>query len=109
MTVISTLGVVTVFGLILEKLETVINTNLYKSIGSAAVLFTALIGTPLHEIAHWSVCKLFEFNIIDVELLRPIAYKKRRRFRLSSGNPRFFKCRDESIKSFTVEHIFAII
>ena len=27
LTVISTLGVVTVFGLILEKLETVINTN----------------------------------------------------------------------------------
>lgn len=75
LTIICTLGVVTVFGLLLEKLETVINTNLYKSLGSGAVLFTAAIGTPLHEIAHWLVCKLFGFTIIDVELLRPVAYK----------------------------------
>lgn len=74
--VCSTLGMFTVFGLVLEKLEGIINTNLYKSIGSAAVLFTAAIGTPLHEIAHWIVCKLFGYKIIDVELLRPVAYKR---------------------------------
>lgn len=76
LTLASTLGVIAVFGIILEKLETVINTKLYRSLGSFAVLFTAAIGTPLHETAHWLICKLFGFKIHDVELLRPVAFKQ---------------------------------
>ena len=73
--VTSTAGVFILFGWILEKLEAVINTRMTMSIGQDAVLVTAAVGTPLHEIAHWIGCKIFGFKVVDVDLLRPVAYK----------------------------------
>ena len=73
--VLSTLGILFVFGWTLDNLERIIMTRMYRSIGQGAVLVTAAVGTPLHEIAHWLGCKLFGFKVIEVELLRPVAYK----------------------------------
>lgn len=73
--ILSTLGIVTLFGFVLEKLESLVNSRLYSSLGSGTVLFTAVVGTPLHETAHWLGCKLFGFKVHEVVLLRPKAYK----------------------------------
>lgn len=73
--VASTIGIITLFGYILDKLELLVNTKLYSIFGSGAILFTAIIGTPLHETAHWIGCKLFGFKVHEVQLLRPRAYK----------------------------------
>lgn len=73
--VISTVGVFVLFGFVLERLEIIITGRMYQDIGGAAVLFTAVVGTPLHEIAHWLGCKLFGFHVVEVRLLRPIEYK----------------------------------
>lgn len=71
----STLGVLTVFGWVLENLEWHINYRMYRTLGSGAVLATAVVGTPIHEASHWLACKMFGFEVVDVELLRPVAYK----------------------------------
>lgn len=73
--ILSTLGILTLFGYILDRMEIVVNSKLYESLGRGTVLFTAIIGTPLHEIAHWLGCILFGFKVHNVELLRPIKYK----------------------------------
>lgn len=73
--IVSTLGILTLFGFVLEKMEAIVNTRLHASLGKGAVLFTAIIGTPLHETAHWLGCKIFGFKVHEVELLRPIKYR----------------------------------
>lgn len=73
---LSTLGVATLFGFILEKMEAIVNSRLFETLGKGTVLFTAIIGTPLHETAHWLGCKLFGFKVLDVELLRPLKYRQ---------------------------------
>lgn len=72
---ISTLGILTLFGIVLEKLEKIINASLYSNLGKNTVLFTAAIGTPLHEISHWIGCKIFGFQVNEVVLLRPKMYR----------------------------------
>lgn len=72
---LSTAGVFIIFGFILGKLETIIDTRLVMSAGMNAILITAIVGTPLHETAHWIGCKIFGFKVLDVDLLRPVAFK----------------------------------
>ena len=74
--VLSTAGVFIALGWMLEKLETIIHTRMALSVGQDVILVTSVVGTPLHEIAHWIGCKIFGFKIIDVDLLRPVAYKR---------------------------------
>ena len=73
--VVSTIGVFVLFGLILDQLEAIIYTRMASATGHNMVLITGIVGTPLHEIAHWLGCKLFGFKVIDVDLFRPIASK----------------------------------
>ena len=73
--VISTLGVMVLFGWALDRMEYVIMQRMFRTIGLNAVLITAAVGTPLHEIAHFLGCKLFGFEVYEVVLLRPVAFK----------------------------------
>lgn len=73
--ILSTLGVVILFGFVLEKLETVVFKQLMAMLGTGAVLITAIVGTPIHELSHLVGCWLFGFDVKEVALLRPIAYK----------------------------------
>lgn len=73
---LSTLGIAVLFGYILERMESIVNARLYETLGRGTTLFTAIIGTPLHETAHWLGCKIFGFNVIEVELLRPFKYRE---------------------------------
>ena len=71
--VASTIGVFVLFGLVLDQLEAIIYTRMASATGRSMVLVTGIVGTPLHEIAHWLGCKLFGFKVIDVDLFRPVA------------------------------------
>ena len=69
----STLGVLILFGLLLDKLENTTHSFLYAVFGWGAIVFTGLVGTPVHELGHWLGCKLFGFHVSDVALFRPVA------------------------------------
>ena len=72
---LSTIGVFILFGWILDKLEYTIYSRMIASSGQNVILVTGIVGTPLHEIAHWIGCKIFGFTVIDVDLFRPVACK----------------------------------
>ncbi len=69
----STIGTLTVLGLILGVVTNRSDQLMYQVFGWGGILFTGLIGTPVHELGHWLMCKLFGFTVIDVSLFRPIA------------------------------------
>lgn len=71
----STLGIFVLFGLVLDYMESLVNGQLYGVLGGGAILFTAIIGTPLHETAHWLGCKLFGFQVHEFVPLRPLQYR----------------------------------
>lgn len=70
---VCTMGILIGFGLLIGYLEDVTHTRLMTTFGWWAVVFTGLIGTPVHELGHWVGCKLFGFQVTDVALFRPIA------------------------------------
>ena len=57
--VLSTLGVIILFGSIMEKLEGVVFEQMMTKFGTGAVLITAIVGTPIHELSHLVGCWLF--------------------------------------------------
>lgn len=61
------------FGLLIDQLEAITHTYLMSVFGWGAIIFTGLIGTPIHEIGHWLGCKLFGFKVMEVSLFRPLA------------------------------------
>ena len=69
----ATLGILIVFGFVLGWLEARVNSRLSSALGWGAVLLTAAVGTPVHEICHWLMCKLFGLKVVDVALFRPVA------------------------------------
>ncbi len=68
-----TVGVLVAFGLILGKMESMVNDRLVTTFGYGAILATAFVGTPIHELSHLLVALLFGFRIIRVELFRPFS------------------------------------
>lgn len=68
-----TLGILMVFGFVIDQLEAITHTYLMSVFGWGAIVFTGLIGTPIHEIGHWLGCKLFGFKVMEVSLFRPLA------------------------------------
>ena len=43
--------------------------------GFNGILFTGILGTPLHELSHYVMCLIFKHNIVRVELFRPSSCK----------------------------------
>ena len=70
---LSTFGVVILFGLILGFLETKSQTYLYGAFGWAGIVVTGIIGTPIHEMAHFLMCLPFGIKVYEVSLFRPFA------------------------------------
>src|SRR3989338_10317651 len=65
------LGIFFVFGFILAKLQNW-TCNLYRqTVGWRGILWTAWIGTPIHEIGHIFFAKLFRHKIEEVNIFRP--------------------------------------
>ncbi len=72
---LSTFGVLIGFGLILGVLETKNQSLMYSSLGWFGICITGIIGTPVHEIAHYILCLPFGIHVEEVSLFRPIAGK----------------------------------
>lgn len=69
----ATVGVLVACGLVLGFLEGRATGYLYSVLGWAGIVITGLVGTPIHELGHFLMCKLFGFRVWEVALFRPIA------------------------------------
>ena len=69
----ATVGVLMVCGLVLGFVEGRSTAFLMRAFGWGGVVVTGLVGTPVHELGHLLVGKLFGFHITDVALFRPFA------------------------------------
>lgn len=69
--ILGVFGIFFVFGYVLSFLQTKTHANYRRSIGWKGILFTAWIGTPIHEIGHVVFAKLFRHHIIKVSLFKP--------------------------------------
>jgi len=65
------LGIFFVFGFILAKLQTWTQTNYRQVIGWNGILFTAWIGTPIHELGHAFFAIIFRHKIQHISLFEP--------------------------------------
>lgn len=65
------LGAFFLLGFLLSKLNHHIQSNYYRLGGWHAILFTAWIGTPLHELGHVLFCIIFHHKIQAVSLFKP--------------------------------------
>lgn len=66
---ISLVGLLIVFGLILGLLERKANSYFFATFGYKGILATAWIGTPVHEVGHALMCLIFGHKIMDIRLL----------------------------------------
>jgi len=71
--IISIFGVFFVFGLLLSKIQTAILKNYTSSVGWRGLLWTAWLGTPVHEYSHAFFAILFHHQINDIVLFSPNA------------------------------------
>ncbi|MCR3761639.1 hypothetical protein [Clostridium felsineum] len=63
-------GIIIVAGFILGFLRNNTIANLQRSFGMKAVMITALIGTPIHELSHALIAIIFGHRIVDIKLLQ---------------------------------------
>jgi hypothetical protein len=71
--IITICGVFFVFSFLLSKVQAAILKNYSRSVGWRGVLWTAWLGTPVHEYSHALVALLFKHKINDVVLFSPDA------------------------------------
>lgn len=64
-------GIFFVFGFILSKIQSVINTQYQRAFGWKGILWTAWIGTPVHELSHALIAWLFHHKIHHISLFQP--------------------------------------
>lgn len=64
-------GIFFVFGFILSKIQTTINNQYRRVFGWKGILWTAWIGTPIHELSHAIVAWLFHHTIHHISLFSP--------------------------------------
>ena len=67
------MGVLVVCGLLLGFVEGKSTELLYRLFGWGGVLFTGVAGTPIHELGHYLMCRLFGVRVTEVALFRPVA------------------------------------
>lgn len=69
----SLFGIFFVLGYMLTKLQHATNNGYTRSIGWKGILLTAWFGTPIHEIGHVVMAKIFRHKIKQVSLFEPNA------------------------------------
>ena len=65
------LGPFVIFTIIIHWLELTIQTRLAERFGWKSVLWTGWLGTPIHELSHAVMCKVFRHRIDDIALFEP--------------------------------------
>ena len=63
-----TLGLLVICGLVAELLRRLFSYLIGNSLGYKAIIATAWIGTPVHEIGHALMCIIFGHKIVDMKL-----------------------------------------
>lgn len=64
------LAIFFIIGWLLYILEKATTKNFIKSLGKKSLYFTALIGTPLHELGHFLFCIIFNHRVKEVRLFK---------------------------------------
>jgi hypothetical protein len=64
-------GIFFIFGFILSKIQTATLRNYTRSVGWRGLLWTAWLGTPVHEYSHALFALLFRHRINDIVLFSP--------------------------------------
>ena len=59
------------FGFVLSRLQRWTSSNYYRSVGWKGILWTAWLGTPIHELSHVFFAWLFRHRIIKISLFKP--------------------------------------
>ncbi len=60
-----------IFGTILSKLQKWTQKNYHRSVGVKGILWTAWLGTPIHELSHALAAKMFFHKITGIKLFQP--------------------------------------
>ena len=60
-----------VFAILIHFLERLIQVRLASRFGWKSVLWTGWLGTPIHELSHWVMCKVFRHRVLEMELFEP--------------------------------------
>lgn len=68
---IAILGIFFLLGFLLSKLQHATHKNYHRTIGWKGILFTAWIGTPIHELGHIFFAKLFRHRIEHINFFKP--------------------------------------
>lgn len=71
---ISIVGMYLIFGCIYHLIESKSNLYVTKTFGINGLLLTG-IGTVIHELSHYIMCKIFGHRVTDVKLFRPFKFK----------------------------------
>lgn len=69
--IISLFGIFFIFGVVLSKIQAATLKNYTSSIGWRGLLWTAWLGTPVHEYSHAFFALLFRHKITDIVLFSP--------------------------------------
>lgn len=69
--ILGVLGIFFAFGYILSKLQEWTQDNYQRSVGWKGILWTAWLGTPIHEFGHIIFAKIFRHRINRVALFQP--------------------------------------
>lgn len=64
-------GIFFLFGFVLSKIEEQTHNIYRRTIGWKGILFTAWIGTPIHELGHVFFVKLFHHKVNKISLFQP--------------------------------------
>jgi len=87
---LSLFGIFFVFGFILSKIQTAVLRNYLGSVGWRGLLWTAWLGTPIHEYSHALMAVIFRHKIDQVVLFSPNASTGELGHVNHSYNPRSF-------------------
>jgi len=68
---IAVIGYYFLFGILLYLLERMTLTLYQRTVGWNGVLWTAWLGTPIHELSHLLMCKIFCHKVIAVSFFSP--------------------------------------
>ena len=69
--IVTLLAPFVVFALIIHWFERITQQRLAERFGWRSVMFTGWLGTPIHELSHAAMCKLFGHRIDDIALFEP--------------------------------------
>lgn len=65
------LGIFFIFGFLLGKIQEATHHNYRRMVGWKGIIWTAWIGTPIHELSHAIMAKIFGHKITEFAIFRP--------------------------------------